>query len=118
MSNADRTLASLWGRVLIFGVTLVLGSGCARRSTEVLLPPGEGPSRGDAGFVIKLDVRPGQGAEIGGGWDGQTGCTGTPELCNGIDDDCDGVIDNGFDLLSDPLNCGACGVVVQRAHGD
>ena len=32
-----------------------------------------------------------------------------PEVCNGIDDDCDGVVDNGFDLTTDPNNCGQCG---------
>jgi hypothetical protein len=30
-----------------------------------------------------------------------TTCTPHPEVCNGIDDDCDGVIDNG-------LNCDVC----------
>ncbi len=30
------------------------------------------------------------------------------ELCNYIDDDCDGVVDNGFDLETDPENCGVC----------
>ncbi|MEE2786917.1 MAG: right-handed parallel beta-helix repeat-containing protein, partial [Myxococcota bacterium] len=30
------------------------------------------------------------------------------EVCNNQDDDCDGVVDNGIDLLNDPLNCGAC----------
>jgi hypothetical protein len=34
------------------------------------------------------------------------------EVCNELDDDCDGLIDEGYDLLNDPLNCGACGVVV------
>ncbi len=33
------------------------------------------------------------------------------EVCNGLDDDCDGVVDNGFDLKNDPLNCGTCGHV-------
>jgi hypothetical protein len=41
-------------------------------------------------------------------------CTGgrssaDPELCNGLDDDCDGAIDEVYDLADDPLNCGACG---------
>jgi len=35
----------------------------------------------------------------------------TAETCNGIDDDCDGTIDNGFDLQSDINNCGFCGHV-------
>ena len=33
------------------------------------------------------------------------------ELCNNRDDDCDGVVDNGIDLFTDPLNCGNCGFV-------
>jgi hypothetical protein len=91
---------------------LLLGAPCARRSTEILLPYAVNTSDAGGGVIIKLDARPGQG-EAGGsaGYDGQSGCTGTPELCNGIDDDCDGVVDNGFDLLTDPLNCGACGIV-------
>ncbi len=30
------------------------------------------------------------------------------ERCNRMDDDCDGMVDEGFDLTSDPLDCGAC----------
>jgi|GEM_PF-682717 len=33
------------------------------------------------------------------------------ELCNLIDDDCDGEVDEGIELSRDPLNCGACGLV-------
>jgi Notch-like protein len=32
-----------------------------------------------------------------------------PEVCNGIDDNCDGQVDEGFELQTDPLNCGKCG---------
>ncbi len=33
------------------------------------------------------------------------------EVCNGKDDDCDGTKDEGFDLNTDPKNCGTCGKV-------
>ena len=38
------------------------------------------------------------------------------ELCNGKDDDCDGTNDNGFDLMGDSMNCGACGNVCNLPH--
>jgi hypothetical protein len=33
----------------------------------------------------------------------------TAETCDGLDNDCDGVADDGFDLTSDSNNCGSCG---------
>jgi hypothetical protein len=39
----------------------------------------------------------------------QLNCVSVPETCNNQDDDCDGVIDDGFNLLTDPNNCGICG---------
>ncbi len=30
------------------------------------------------------------------------------EVCNSLDDDCDGDVDEDFDLNTDPLNCGQC----------
>jgi Putative metal-binding motif len=39
------------------------------------------------------------------------------EQCNYVDDDCDGVIDNGFDLKTDPQNCGVCGRACELPHG-
>jgi len=35
-------------------------------------------------------------------------CVPELEVCNGLDDDCDGMIDDGIDLATDPMNCGAC----------
>lgn len=34
--------------------------------------------------------------------------TGDDEICNRIDDDCDGEVDEDFDLGSDPRHCGRC----------
>jgi hypothetical protein len=33
------------------------------------------------------------------------------ELCDGLDNDCNGKVDDGFDFLNDDRNCGACGLV-------
>ncbi|GAB4289623.1 MAG: hypothetical protein Kow0090_02400 [Myxococcota bacterium] len=30
------------------------------------------------------------------------------EICDHLDNDCNGIVDEGFDLLSDPANCGEC----------
>jgi hypothetical protein len=35
----------------------------------------------------------------------------SPEVCDGRDNNCNGVVDDGFDLLNDPENCGECGNV-------
>ncbi|HYP89553.1 MAG TPA: MopE-related protein [Polyangiaceae bacterium] len=40
------------------------------------------------------------------------------EVCNYLDDDCDGVVDNGFDLTSDAENCGVCGTACSLLHAD
>ena len=37
----------------------------------------------------------------------QTG--GGVEVCDGVDNDCNGVVDDGFDLNTDVANCGGCG---------
>jgi MYXO-CTERM domain-containing protein len=38
------------------------------------------------------------------------GATGTTEVCNGVDDDCDGLIDEGFPLLNTPCDNGLTGM--------
>ena len=53
----------------------------------------------------------------GGGGDAATdgptdaavdGCVAVTETCNDRDDDCDGMIDEGFDTTIDPRHCGGC----------
>jgi hypothetical protein len=47
-------------------------------------------------------------------------CTPTQggvEVCDGVDNDCDGGVDEGFDLASDEQNCGRCGVSCGAPQG-
>jgi hypothetical protein len=39
------------------------------------------------------------------------------ESCNMMDDDCDGMSDEGFDLTTDEANCGSCGTACTNAFG-
>ncbi|MFH2005322.1 MAG: MopE-related protein [bacterium] len=41
------------------------------------------------------------------------------ELCDNLDNDCNGVVDDGYDKLNDPANCGGCGIQCSTivAHG-
>jgi hypothetical protein len=39
------------------------------------------------------------------------------EACDGKDNDCDGEVDEAFDLQNDPDNCGACGNTCDFANG-
>ena len=66
---------------------------------------GSGSGSGDGG--------PGSGSGSDDGGTGPAACDPNqvhPEACNGVDDNCDGQIDEGFDLQNDELNCGACGI--------
>jgi hypothetical protein len=40
----------------------------------------------------------------------------TAETCNGVDDDCNGTVDDGFALQDDEQNCGHCGNACQRGE--
>ena len=59
----------------------------------------------DADCGPRYECRP---QAAGGGLCFPVGVCG-PELCDGLDNDCDGVVDNGFDLASDSAHCGQCG---------
>jgi photosystem II stability/assembly factor-like uncharacterized protein len=41
---------------------------------------------------------------------------GAEELCNGLDENCDGVPDESIDFMRDPKNCGSCGFNCQPAQ--
>lgn len=49
------------------------------------------------------------------GWE----CCGAhiPELCDGLDNNCDGIVDEGFLFDTDINNCGSCGNVCQEFEG-
>ncbi len=53
---------------------------------------------------------------------GSTICDAAPgvaedEVCDLVDNDCDGVADEGFDVTADPGNCGRCGNVCAFENG-
>lgn len=65
-------------------------------------PPPEDPP--DAGEDAGRDPVPEASTDAG-----PPACIPTAELCNGVDEDCDGVPDNGFTFQDDMQNCGSCG---------
>lgn len=65
----------------------------------------------DGGMCVADAVDPSTLAEWRGGpepRDAGTMCVPGTEICNGTDDDCDLSVDEGFDLMNDPANCGTC----------
>ncbi len=83
---------------------------------------GPGGKRGDGGPSGGPGSQGGTGQPGGTGGAGGSGmvapgCVKTSEVCDGKDNDCDGVADNGYDLKTDVINCGRCGTVCSFPRG-
>ena len=58
---------------------------------------------------VDLDRKPENGCEC-------LQSNGGVEICDGVDNNCNGLVDEGFNLQSDAANCGQCGNVCSFAH--
>ncbi|MGE3542358.1 MAG: MopE-related protein [Kofleriaceae bacterium] len=75
------------------------------------VPGVDGPAQGDEG-LCNLGTR----ACLGGTVICQNAVFPTFEECDALDQDCDGDPTNGFNLNTDPQNCGMCGKVCSFDH--
>src|SRR5690606_34807594 len=75
-------------------------------------PSSGNASRSDVGVCVSGTVH------CAGGALSCQGASGPQlEVCNTVDDDCDGSVDEGTFLDTDPRNCGMCGRVCSYANG-
>src|SRR5262245_45674923 len=78
-----------------------------------------GSDEGDAAVGGDGDGGAGTSGDGGGGSNDDGGAPmaceplGDDEICNQIDDDCDGTVDEGFDFTNNPRHCGGCDQVCQ-----
>ena len=132
MIKLTKGVHSLAHATVIVAIGTLAFAGCEVRTLEIRSDGGGRPNSSDTdgGFNPFL---PGDNGGAGGGGnmsvpdaraleDGQVlladgaVCNVVKEICDGKDNDCDGVIDNGIDLNKDPGNCGVCGRVCIVTH--
>jgi hypothetical protein len=110
--------------LFVLGVSVALGGGvgCTTEAYCFADCEGEGATAGAAGATAaggsagqgqggSVPIggsagNAGSGIEFGGQAGSTSGCTATTEICDGKDNDCDGVVDN-VDFTK-PANCGNC----------
>ena len=110
----------------VLSVLLLMGGCLDRRSSHQEAPVPNPPSGGQEGGTDAEESVGGDDDYVADAHD-ETGSRCVPmndgvEICNGLDDDCDGVVDDVSaehpQLMVDPLNCGACGNRCQGANAD
>jgi len=88
---------------------LLLLAGCAVDPYHLESSGDAGPGEDGGGDAAgSRDGPDGAGGEDGGA------CVTAPEVCDQVDNDCDGDIDEGFNFAADPANCGGCGIRCSR----
>jgi hypothetical protein len=109
---SDNNNCGACGNVCPSGTTCLNGA-CAPIGAECVPGATQSCYTGPAGTMgIGICTAGVQVCQANGTWGPCTGeVTPQAETCNNLDDDCDGVVDNGFDKQHDPNNCGTCGHV-------
>jgi len=102
----QRGAALPFALALVVAVTVSLTSGCDVEPFCLDCDDGMADG-GDAGVDAGgVDAGP-RDAGADGGYDGGVDAC-VEEACNGLDDDCDGMTDEDFDLQNNTEHCGAC----------
>ena len=90
-------------RLFFLAAAALLLAGCPHDLTRL-------SRAGDGGVYVEAGLSESGPADAGPeAWlDACVPSNGGVEICDGLDNDCNGAADDGFDLQSDPNNCGSC----------